>query len=186
MDEGRPFARSATITLRPSAAEKLRFSALAQHRGISESRLGLEVVAAFLSLHAPVNVGPPTGRLRRVPATDRLTIRLRPGDRRAIAGRAAYRGTTDSGYVAALVRAHLICNPPLALDELTALKGAIGAMTSIERHLQEMARTAYQSEYLPDSLGDELVAVRAAVASVERAFHEFTRTALRSWEVDRG
>ena len=48
----------------------------------------------------------------RTPATDWITIRLRPGDGTSIARRAAQRGIKRFAETAALVRAHLAVNPP--------------------------------------------------------------------------
>jgi len=44
-------------------------------------------------------------------ALDRITIRLRPGDRLAIRHRAAERRMKDSAHIAALVRGHLAGDP---------------------------------------------------------------------------
>ena len=57
--------------------------------------------------------------------TDRITIRLRPGDHQVIARRAAQRAMKASSYLAALVRAHVAANPPLAATELAALKQSV-------------------------------------------------------------
>ena len=104
--------------------EKLRFTVLADARGISESALALIAIRDLLSSAAPVSHSPLPASTRE-PAIDRITIRLRPGDRQTVRQRAAQRGMKDSGYLAALVRAHVAANPPLAADELRALKLAV-------------------------------------------------------------
>ena len=107
-----------SITARPSPAEKVRFSTLAHAAGISESRLALMAIRAFVDAEgrtqAPAEYDPAAERVR---ATDRITIRLRPGDGGVIAGRARARGVKTSTYLAALVRAHLACDPPLTTAE---------------------------------------------------------------------
>lgn len=120
------FARSPlpSITARPSAAEKARFATLAATSGLSESALAMIAIRTVLDPDAaPVreSVPPPA----RGPATDRITIRLRPGDGESIARRAAQRGMKSSAYLAALVRAHLAVNPPLTANELAALKQSV-------------------------------------------------------------
>ena len=95
---------SVTITVRPLPAEKQRFTSLARHRGLSEAQLALEAVRFFLKLQAPQWESAAAAPMVRVPATARLTIRLRPGDRRAIAERSRLRRMADSAYVAARIR----------------------------------------------------------------------------------
>jgi hypothetical protein len=82
------------------------------------------------------------------PALDRITIRLRPGDRLAIRHRAAERRMKDSAYIAALVRGHVAVNPPLATHELTALKGAVSVLAAFGRILARAAREATQAGVL--------------------------------------
>jgi len=120
-----------SITARPTPQEKLRFTALADARGISKSALALIVIRDLLSSAAPVLLPAST----REPALDRITIRLRPGDRQTVRQRAAQRGMKDSAYLAALVRAHVAANPPLATDELRALKLAVTVLAGFGRLL---------------------------------------------------
>ena len=99
-----------TITARPTPQEKRAFAALAAQRQISESTLALIAIRAWLNLQSPDLLPTPSSS---GPALDRITIRLRPGDRLAIRARAAERRMKDSGYIAALVRGHVAANPPL-------------------------------------------------------------------------
>jgi hypothetical protein len=112
-------------------------------------------------------------------ATDRLTIRLRPGDGQALRRRASQRGIKSSTYVSALIRAHLSSNPPLAAKELAALKQSVVVLAALGRVL---ARTP-ASGALP---GETLRQLRAAVAGLERDTHELARAALVSWEAPNG
>src|SRR2546427_12946417 len=75
-----------SITARASAAEKTRFATLAHAAGISESRLALMAIRAFVDEDGRTQSPPahhPTADRER--ATDRITIRLRPGDGAVIA-----------------------------------------------------------------------------------------------------
>jgi hypothetical protein len=80
-----------SITARPSAAEKARFSELAMRAGMSESALALIAIRTLLD---PDGKSPQmtTTATERLAATDRVTIRLRPGDGATITQRAAARG----------------------------------------------------------------------------------------------
>jgi hypothetical protein len=111
-------------------------------------------------------------------ATDRITIRLRPGDGESIARSAAQRGMKPSAYLAALVRAHVAVNPPLTANELAALKQSVAVLAGVGRTLAQAIR-------LPSSIDvarEELQRTRAAVADLEQRTHDLARAALISWE----
>src|SRR6202012_2066367 len=76
----------------------------------------------------------------REPATDRITIRLRPGDRHNINDRATRRGMKTSAYLAALVRAHIAANPPVPAAEFSKLKPMVAALAALGRVLAQLDR----------------------------------------------
>lgn len=114
-----------TITARPTPQEKRVFAELAAQRHISESTLALIAIRAWLDAQSPELLALPSSS---GPALDRITIRLRPGDRLAIRHRASERRMKDSGYIAALVRGHVSANPPLPTHELVAFKAAVSVL----------------------------------------------------------
>jgi hypothetical protein len=107
--------------MRLAPEEKGRFVELAASHGLSESTLALMAIRAVLAPDGAAALNIPTA-LPREPATDRITIRLRPGDGAALVARAAQRGVKASTYLAALVRAHLGASPILTADELHTVK----------------------------------------------------------------
>ena len=166
-----------SITARPSAAEKARFATLAAASGVSESTLAMIAIRRVLDPDAVLMRGSVPASARG-PATDRITIRLRPGDGESIARRAVQRGMKPSAYLAALVRAHVAVNPPLTATELAALKQSVAARAGVGRVLAQAIR-------LPSSSGlarEELQRTRAAVAALEQRTHDLARAALISWE----
>jgi hypothetical protein len=165
-----------SITVRPSPEEKARFATLAAVSGVSESALALKAIRTVLKLDAVLAGGAAVAAARE-PAIDRVTIRLRPGDGESIARRAAQRRMKVSTYTAALVRAHLAANPPLAAHELSTLKQSVAVLLAIGQFLAKRARTAPT-----DMIREDLQRTRAAVAAVEQRFHDFTKAALISWE----
>ena len=172
--------RFVSITARPTPELKNRFAEAAARRGLSESGLALIAVRTYLEL---TGFGPsPPAAPRAEPATDRITIRLRPGDRRAIGWRASQRGTTASTYIAALVRAHIAANPPLTREELQALKVAVAVLAGAGRVLHPLARHASTTGQLPDDLRQEVSRLATAVKALEERTSEFARAALVSWE----
>jgi hypothetical protein len=171
--------RLPTVTARLTANEKERFVALASSYGISETALALIAIRGLLNSNHEV---PSTGSSTREPATDRITIRLRPGDGRAIADRAAERGIKPSKYLAALIRAHVATNPPMTTDELLALKKAVALLARVGTLLAATSRQIAQTVPQPEGLLRELRQTRAVVAEVERRAHDLARAALISWE----
>ena len=174
-------SRAPSITARPSPEEKRRFAELAASRGISESALALIAIRALLdSTGAPID--PEVRESGRQPAADRITIRLRPGDRRILNQRAAQRGIRSSTYVAALVRAHIAASPPLTIDELTVLKHGVAVLAKLGRALSQTARFVAQGGPLPPEFQKELALTRTVVAALEQRTHDLARSALVTWD----
>ncbi len=171
-----------SITVRPSLEEKRLFAALAEKRGISESKLALVAVRSLIRDNAPSEFALDGSIPVTDPGTDRLTIRLRPGDLRAVAQRASRRNVRPSKYVAMLVRGHLLSNPPLVTAELEALKQAIVVLAKYGTVWARVIRS------VPPGAGDSadllrlLMETRKAFESLEERTHDLVYESLRSWE----
>ena len=172
-----------SITARPSAAEKARFSTLAHAAGISESRLALLAIRAFVDAEGraqpPAECDPAAEGVR---ATDRITIRLRPGDGAIIARRARARGVKTATYLAAMARAHIAADPPLFTHELAALKQSIATLAGLGLLLGQNVRSPAPSVAGLEEVRQTLSRTRAAVAALEQRTHDFTKAALMAWE----
>ena len=181
MNSSNPTARIPSITARPTLAEKERFAQLAASSGISESTLALIAIRALLESKGPLAsaTAPEPGRQ---PATDRITIRLRPGDGHAINQRAAQRGMRASTYLAALVRAHVSASPPLTVDELAVLKQGVAVLANLGRSMSDVSRNAAQGGGLTPEVQKLLSQTRAVVDALERRTHDLARSALITWE----
>ena len=90
-----------------------------------------------------------------------------------------------SGYLAALVRAHLAANPPLATSELASLKKSIDVLASLGPLLAQIGRNPALSGPGLEDLRQSISRLRTAVAVLEQRTHELVRTALFSWETRR-
>jgi hypothetical protein len=88
----------------------------------------------------------------------------------------------DSAYLAALVRAHVAANPPLATDELRALKLAVTVLAGFGRLLARTAREVTQAGLMSPALQQDLSRTIALVAALEQRTHDLARAALVSWE----
>jgi hypothetical protein len=168
-----------SITARPTPEEKRLFAAIATRRQMSESALALIAIRSLLDSDVPSS---PPSTSNNGPAVDRITIRLRPGDRLAIRHRASERRMKDSGYIAALVRGHVAANPPLTTHELAAFKAGVSVLAGFVRLLARSAREAARSGVLTRDLQQELKRCRVLVSEVERRIHDFAQAALVSWE----
>lgn len=170
-----------SITARPSAAEKERFRAAAERAGMSESALALVAIRHLLGAEA-APLTPAAHNPEAVAATDRITIRLRPGDGAGIARRAADRGMKTSAYLAALVRAHLRKNPPLPRAELAALKQAVEILANLSHVLAQMGRRPASGGPGGEAFLRALVHSRAAVETLKQAMHDHAKASLIAWE----
>ena len=179
VNDGAAKATAPSITARPTPLEKGLFAAVAARRRVSESTLALIAIRALLDSQPP-ELPPNPGTSG--PALDRITIRLRPGDRLAIRHRAAERRMKDSAYIAALVRGHVAANPPLTSHELAVFKAAVSVLAAFGRLLARTARDAVQAGVLTRDLQQELSRSRVLISDVERRMHEFAQAALVTWE----
>jgi len=177
---------SPSITVRPCAEEKRLFAALAAKRGISESKLALIAVRSLLRDNCPNGLPSDMPAPAHDPSTDRITIRLRPGDLRAIANRAAARHTKPSTYIAALVRGHLARNPPLTAAELDAFKKAIVVLAGCGTLVSRTLRTVPGDSADWAERSRQLAALQAAVTVLEERMHDLVYESLRSWESNYG
>ena len=182
MSSDKSSSRVPSITVRPSLEEKRLFAALAEKRGISESKLALIAVRSLIRDNAPSEFALDGSMPVIDPGTDRLTIRLRPGDLRAVAQRAACRKVRPSKYVAMLVRGHLLSNPPLVTGELEALKLAIVVLSQYGTVWARVIRS------LPSGAGESgdllrlLMETRKAFESLQERTHDLVYESLKSWE----
>ena len=176
-------SRTVVIGTRASCETKARFAALAGSQGLSESAFLALVVDKVLSQNDTVDAlgasrenGTAVARSR-----DRITLRLRPGDRALADARASGRRMKTASYLSMLIRTYVRggqAMPPAELDELKAVAGHLGA---INRQLRSAgagraaATPSTASEALLKEVGRLVEDVRESVAGV-------VRSNLISWE----
>lgn len=174
-------SRLPTLTVRITPEEKQRFVELAADHGLSESALALIAIRAVVAPGGAEALNIPRAPPRE-PATDRITIRLRPGDGAALDARAARRGVKASTYLAALVRSHITANTVLTAQELDALKHAVVVLAGVGRVLSRIARSGDQGCPISPEIRQALAQTRSVVAAMEQRTSDLARAALRSWE----
>lgn len=170
-----------SITARPSAAEKARFRSLAMRAGMSEAALALVAIRSLLDPEGKIPQTA-TSAMERLAASDRITIRLRPGDGATIAQRAAARGMKTSAYLAALVRAHLRANPPLPVAELAALKESVAVLAGLGHIFARLARNPAPTTGDWEGLRRDIARVRIVLAGLEQHTHDLAKAGLIAWE----
>lgn len=180
VDSARP--SNPSITARPSPEEKARFALIARHVGLSESALALRAIRVLLDRDEQWLARQPDVKSAHVAASDRITIRLRPGDGLAVIRRATERGMKPATYISALVRAHIASNPPLPAAELNALKTSITVLAGLGTLLANMSRNGIPSGPQGEIYQKAIGRSRAEVAALEQRIVDLTKAALIAWE----
>jgi len=176
-------ASRAKIGMWTSPEKKAKFGSLAAARGMTETALLAVLVDHVLETNPePINsssAGDDEGA-----STERLTLRLRPGDRPLVEARAAKRGMKASSYLVALVRAHVRGQSPLPTAELNMLKVAVGELSAVGRNLNQVARAvnAGGGATVVRGLAETVDELLRRVEDLRRSVSELVRVNLMSWE----
>jgi hypothetical protein len=101
---------------------------------------------------------------------------------RALKERAKHRGIRPSGYAASVLRVHLKAKPPLTIPELAILKDGVSVLSQLRRALAHTTHSIVQTGVMTPELQKELTLTRKVVATLEQRLHDFTRSALKTWE----
>jgi hypothetical protein len=176
----RPFGPS--ITARPSPDEKARFRLIARHAGLSEGELALRAIRLLLDRDEQWLARQPELKWEHVAASDRITIRLRPGDGLEVIRRATERGMKPATYISALVRAHLTSNPPLPAAEVNALKTGIVVLANLGTMLAKTSRQGIPTGPQGEVYGEMIRRTRREISALERCIVDLTKAALIAWE----
>ncbi len=176
-------ARAPVIAARTSAQRKADFAALAAHRGLTESALLTLLVERALGCNPVPDAFQDEAPGASPPATtgDRMTLRLRPGDRSRLEARARARRMKPSSYLVALVHAHVRRQPPLPQTELNELKRAVARLSAVGRHLERLGRGA-DGQARHDELLPALHETARLVQDVHRGVAAVVTASLASWE----
>lgn len=177
---GRLFGPS--ITARPSPEEKARFRLIARHAGLSEGELALRAIRLLLDRDQEWVARQPDLKWDHVAASDRITIRLRPGDGLEVIRRATERGMKPATYISALVRAHLTSNPPLPAAEVNALKTGIVVLANLGTMLAKTSRQGIPTGPQGEVYSELIRRTRREISALERCVVDLTKAALIAWE----
>lgn len=170
--------RTVVLGTRTSSETKARFAALASKQALSESALLALVVDQIIASNPEAKeisaADADAIDFDRGSANDRVTLRLRPGDRALADARAAARRMKTSSYLTMLVRTHVRHAPVMPPAELDDLKSMAGHLAGLGRQLRMIGEAQRQgspidlNRQLLIDVGTTVESVRAAVADVVR------------------
>ena len=91
-----------------------------------------------------------------------------------------------STYIAALVRSHLVEDPPVPAAELKTLERATAEVSAIGRNLNQIARAINAGAPAPSGTPALIGRSVQAVEAAREATKSYVRVAIASWEAPLG
>jgi len=178
---------STVISARVSSDTKASFAALAARHRLSESSLLVKMVHEVIQSNGPIALTSNAQRAANdsdggVGATDRITLRLRPGDRLAVARRARAHGMRTGSYLALLIHNHVHASTVLPPNELAQIKAVGAQLAALGRQLRVFGMTNNPAGSVALDLGEVITLVRREVESARETTAAVVRRNLISWE----
>jgi hypothetical protein len=178
---------SSVIATRVSSETKARFSALAARHQLSESGLLAELVNEVLKVNVLVAQASDGLRVARDStvdgaAADRITLRLRNGDRALAAERAGARGMKTGSYLTMLVHNHVRDSAVLPPNELDQIRATSAQLAALGRQLGRFGMPNNLAEPRASELGEVIALARREVEMAREAAAAVVRRNLVSWE----
>jgi hypothetical protein len=170
------------MSMRASFEAKSQFAALAAQKGLTESALLALVIDQLLASNsASVASNDAATDCDEGCANDRVTLRLRPGDRALAHAKAAARRMKTSSHLAMLVRTHVREVPVMPPTELEELMTVAGHLAALGRQMRRVAASA-GAQGLEAVDHQLLMDVGNTVESVRESVAALVCTNLMSWE----
>ena len=179
-------SRSSVIGTRVSAETRTRFAALAARHQLTEAGLLARLVDEVLRTNAPTTVSSST-HARRASDTgrlseDRITLRLRAGDRALIAERAELRGMKPGSYLVMLIHNHVHGPVVLPPEELTQIKATCAQLAALGRQFRMFGLPNTATQPQASEIIDALALARREIEQARRATAAILQRNLISWE----
>jgi hypothetical protein len=180
-------SRSSVIGTRVLSDTRARFAALAARHQLSESGLLAKLVDAVLTANGPVARESSEQRVARGSsvggvAEDRITLRLRNGDRTLAAERAGARGMRTGSYLTMLIHNHVRGSAVLPPKELDQIKATGAQLAALGRQLRMLGMLNTLTEPTASELRDAIALVRREIEAAREATTAVVRRNLISWE----
>ncbi|HEJ6137348.1 TPA: hypothetical protein SL831_000695 [Pseudomonas aeruginosa] len=180
--------RSSVIGIRVSSEKRARFAALAARHQLTESGLLSKLIDEVLRSNAPGAVASEltadgSDAETDAASEDRITLRLRHGDRMRAVERAGARGMRIGTYLVLLIHNHVRASDVLPPQELDLIKAVGAQLAALGRQLRMFGMPNTLAEPAASELCDLLAHVRHDVESAHEASAAVVRRNLMSWEV---
>ena len=182
---------SRVIATRVSPETRARFAALAARHHLSASSLLAKMVDEVLETNRDLSPGSGGRRSPNEPESstgfaDRITLRLRKGDRALAAERARARGMKTASYLALLIHNHVRDAAVLPPNELDQIKVTGAQLAALGRQLRMFGMPNTLSESVASDLGEAIALVRREVEAAREAAAAIVHRNLISWETGGG
>jgi len=181
---------SRVIGTRVSPDMRAHFVALAARHHLSASSLLAKMVDEVLKTNGDISLG--SGGQRSLcesendsGAADRITLRLRQGDRALAAERACVRGMKTASYLALLIHNHVRDAAVLPPNELDQIKATSAGLAALGRQLRMFGMPNTLSQPASD-LSETIARVRREVEAAREATAAIVHRNLISWETGAG
>jgi hypothetical protein len=179
--------RSVRLKASVLAEQSARFTALAERRGLSTSRLLATLVdEALAKSGVPEGEGLPAHAARRtsdyVPPT-KYTVRLQGLDAAALERRAGERGMPASSYAANVLRAHLRANPPMPFSEFEQLKRVVNELAGVRSLLVRLVESDDPGRLIEAEIANAVRKLLPALKSIRQDVQAVLEASSKSWEV---
>jgi hypothetical protein len=182
---------SRVISTRVPPETRAHFAALAARHHLSASSLLAKMVDEVLKTHGDISLGSDRQRSLREPeggigVADRITLRLRKGDRSLATLRAHSRGMKTSSYLALLIHNHVRDAAVLPPNELDQIKVTVARLAALGRQLRMVGMPNTLPQPVAPDLGEAIARVRREVELAREAAAAIVRRNLISWETGAG
>ncbi|WP_244164341.1 hypothetical protein [Variovorax atrisoli] len=180
--------RSSVIGARVSAETRTRFAALAACHQLTEAGLLAQLVDEVLRTNVPMSYASESTQTPRASgsdclAQDRITLRLRAGDRALIAERAELRGMKPGSYLAMLIHNHVHSPMVLPAKELAHIKVTCAQLAALGRQFRMFGLPNSVTPPQASEICDALSLARRVVEQAREATATIVQRNLISWEV---
>lgn len=182
---------SRVIATRVPPETKAHFAALAARHHLSASNLLAKMVDEVLKTNGDISLG--SGGQHSLRETerglgfaDRITLRLRKGDRALAAQRAHSRGMKTGSYLALLIHNHVRGAAVLPPNELDQIKVTGAHLAALGRQLRTFGVPNTMPAPLTPDLSEAIARVRQEVEEAREATAALVRRNLISWETGGG
>ncbi|KQW55967.1 hypothetical protein ASC92_17855 [Variovorax sp. Root411] len=179
------------IATRVPPETRARFAALAVRHRLRASTLLAKMVEEVLKTNGEISVDSGGQRCLRetesgIGVADRVTLRLRKGDRALAGARARTRGMKTGSYLALLIHNHVRDATVLPPNELDQIKVTAARLAALQRQLRTFGMPNTLSEPAASDLSEAIALVRREVEAAREATAAIVRRNLISWETGGG